>query len=135
MLLLKRLFAASTLLLVLLVGSASGVSAGSLESHIWTENRTDVWVWVTAYNVFGPGVSKIEGAWCVGPHAFDKHGLHAAIREVRFEVTHHGCSHPVLLDKTVFGPPSNVTKSQHTYYVDNKPGGGYVINGAPDRAS
>jgi hypothetical protein len=111
------------------------VAAGSLESHIWTENRTDVWVWVTAYNVFGPLVSEIKGAWCVGPHSFDKHGLHSAIREVRFEVTkNHGCAHPVLLDKTVFGPPSNVTISQHTYYVDNKPGGGYVINGAPERA-
>jgi hypothetical protein len=122
------------LLLTLLVGSFGHVSAGSLESHIYTENRTDVWVWVTAYAVYGVMASKIEGAWCVGPRSFDRHGLHASIREVRFEVTkNHGCAHPVLHDERVFGPPSNVTSSTNTYYVDYQ-GGRYKILGAPSRA-
>ena len=134
MLHLKRVLTVPMLLLALLVSSFGHVSAGSLESHIYTDNRTDVWAWVTAYEVYGPMVSKIQGAWCVGPHSFDKHGLRASIREVRFEVTkNHACAHPVLHDETVFGPASNVTISTHTYYVDYKDGR-YKINGAPNRA-
>ena len=134
MLHLKRILISAVALCLLMVGAFGSVSAGSLESHIYTDNRTDVWVWVTAYNVFGPAVSKIEGAWCVAPHSFDKHGLHEAIREVRFEVTkNHRCGHPVLMDKTVFGPPSNVTISTATYIL-NRSGSGFVIDGAPTRA-
>ena len=134
MLLLKRFLTSAILLCVLVAAAFGNVSAGSLESHIYTDNRTDVWVWVTAYNVFGPLVSEIKGAWCVGPHSFDKHGLRSAIREVRFEVTkNHGCAHPVLMDKTVFGPASNVRISTATYILDHS-GNGFVIHGAPERA-
>jgi len=48
-------------LFALLFGSFGHVSVGSLESHIYTDNRTDVWVGVSAYNVYDPMVS-IEGA-------------------------------------------------------------------------
>lgn len=107
--------------------------AGTLESHIYTKNETKVWVWVTAYTVYGPGVSKIQGAWCVGPDQNDHHGLHASIREVRFEITkNHACAHPVLLDKTEFGPTDQATSSTQQYIIREE-GGRFVILGGRDR--
>jgi len=115
--------------------SSSGVAAraGNLESHIWTRNETNVWVWVTAYTVFGPGISKIQGAWCVGPNQFDKHGVHATIREVRFEITkNNGCAHPVLLDRTEFGPPEGASSTTVTYTIRQE-GSGFQILGGRSR--
>lgn len=129
---LKRIFAVAALIAGVI---ASGVPAraGYSESHIYTKNDTSVWVWVTAYTVYGPGVSKIQGAWCVGPGQFDRHGLHASIREVRFEVTkNHGCAHPVLLDKTEFGPSDAAASTTHQYTIREE-GSRFIILGGRDR--
>ncbi|HEY5258432.1 MAG TPA: hypothetical protein VIJ12_08650 [Candidatus Baltobacteraceae bacterium] len=85
--------------------SSTGFAAGS-ESHIYTNNKSDSWVWITVYQDTsgGPqwgGYSSNEkniGAWCVAPGQFDKHGVHADIYSVRAEVTYSGCSHPVRAD-------------------------------------
>jgi hypothetical protein len=131
MLFLKRVFTAPILLLGLLIGGLGNASAGSFDSHITTHNRTDVWAWVTAYVVYGPGISKIQGAWCVGPRSSDRHTVLGEIRELRFEVTKNsGCKHPVLHNEMVFGPGRTMA---HTYYVDFT-SGRYKINNAPVRA-
>lgn len=120
-------------LVVALIASAVPATAGYTESHIYTKNETKVWVWVTAYTVYGPGVSKIQGAWCVGPDQYDQHGLHASIREVRFEITkNHACAHPVLLDKTEFGPTDQAASSTQRYTIREE-GGRFVILGGRDR--
>ncbi len=128
-----RFLTAFLLLFALVANSGRPAGAGTLESHIYTKNDTNVWVWVTAYQVYGPGVSKIMGAWCVGPQSFDHHGLHANIREVRFEITkNHGCAHPVLLDKTEFGPSDRATATSNTYTIRHE-GSGFQILGGRDR--
>lgn len=129
---LNRLLPVAALVVAVLASGAPG-GAGTLESHIYTKNDTSVWVWVTAYTVFGPGVSKIQGAWCVGPKQYDQHGLRASIREVRFEITkNHACAHPVLLDKTEFGPPDSASSTVRTYTIREE-GSHFVILGGRDR--
>jgi hypothetical protein len=84
------------------------------ESHVWTKNDSDTWVWITVYNPV-----KISGSWCVAPHTLDKHGLKTTLLKVRAEVTHSGCRHPVILDKTLV----------FNTYGPTKPGM-YVLTGA-----
>jgi hypothetical protein len=73
--------------------------AGPGESHVYTHNTTDNWVWITAYEPKPGSYDEINrGAWCVHPHSYDKHGLHAHIRRVRAEVTVRNCAHPVVAD-------------------------------------
>jgi len=76
-------------------------------SHVYTKNNTDKWVWVTAIESngnptnIGPTRSN-AGAWCVGPNAYDKHGLRTVLVAYRAEIMSNSCSHkPNLADKSV----------------------------------
>lgn len=123
---LKRLLAV-TALLAGFIGSAMPAHAGSVESHIDTDNATKVWVWVTAYSLISGW--KIEGAWCVGPGQYDRHGLRAMILKVRFEVTkNHGCAHPVLLDESLQGPRKDLDESRSVYTIHEE-NSHFVISG------
>ena len=90
---------------------------------MYTNNESDAWVWVTTYGLAGDPTSfkgflslyaqqgqmiasgqikgSIQGAWCVKPHSFDKHGVTALIYDVRSDVTKANCAHPVMLDRTM----------------------------------
>ena len=60
---------------------------------------TDAWAWITAYSS-----GYIQGAWCVPPGKTDAtHSFNLRITDLRVEVTHKNCAHPVMLDRTI-GP-------------------------------
>ena len=83
------------------------------ESHIYLDNTSDGYVWVTAYR----NSDKTTGAWCVAPHTFDKHGLRVPTEEVRFEISRGRCQgHPVLFNK-LRGFPFGEGSQRMTYYV------------------
>jgi hypothetical protein len=130
---------AATILLAA-AGFAAAPAAQADESHVYFHNKSDAWVWVTVYKGLGmidgralsvPSPARIYGAYCVAPGAYDQHGLRTAIYEVRAEVTHHGCSHPVMLDQLRGFPYGNGHASNvMTYYVHGK-NGHYVYNNTP----
>jgi hypothetical protein len=107
----KTAFALAAFLLSGLIGT--GVPAGAREdqSHVYVDNSTpDAWVWVTAYT---RTFSKSAGAWCVAPGEQDRHGLKADVAEVRVEVTHKNCAHPVILDQRAGFPKDALTMQYH----------------------
>jgi len=129
-------------LLALLTGTAS---ARHFESHIYFQNNSDAFVWVTVYTTdhtgfdgrkFVPLPGKAIGAWCVAPGKYDQHGVTARIYEVRAEISRDGCQRlPVLVNELRGfpydlpdggGPVSNVM----TYYVHGR-NGNYVYNNNP----
>lgn len=93
------------------------------KSFVYTDNQSDTYVWITVYGnattaasamaQLFPGVGQvltnaqiqgsIQGAWCVAPHSYDKHGLSTQLFDVRAEVmspASKNCAHPVVLDST-----------------------------------
>ena len=132
----------SALALSLLIAGAWCVPASAMESHVYVDNKSDAAVWITAYpkrmcaqvalstHVPCAGGGP-EVAWCVAPHTFDKRGFVNYIYEVRAEVTHPGCRHPVMLDQTRGFPFGNGQKSNTmTYYIHGS-NGKYVFNNTP----
>jgi len=121
--------------LLVAAGSASSAARADTpnESHVYFKNDTSAYVWVTAYDGNYRLATKPQlGAWCVGPHAYDQHGLHAEVGEVRAEVSATGCQHdPVLLNE-LRGFPFHTghEKNTMTYYV-HYTDGKYVYNNTP----
>ena len=121
-------------LIVIGAAFAGQTARADSESHVYFENQSDAWVWVTAYSgTTGGGsvpvisVGKAEGAWCVPPGAFDKHGLRVAIYEVRAEVSARGCQqHPVLLNQLRGFPYAHAGSKTMTYYIHGAKGHGYT---------
>ena len=112
-----------------------------MESHIYVENKSDAFAWITAYTPAGCFLSRatvdlrtcqlehIAKAWCVSPGAFVKTGIANAIYQVRAEVTIRGCSPAVKLDRTL-GFPMNPGVNVMTYYVHGS-NGKYTFNNTP----
>jgi hypothetical protein len=83
-----------------LVLSAFGAgTASAAESHIYTDNKSDAFAWITVYP--GASHSGALGAWCVPPGKYDQHGLTTYVTDVQVEISHKGCQHnPVILKTT-----------------------------------
>jgi hypothetical protein len=77
------------------------------------QNKSDAWAWITVYEHAGRSILK---SFCLAPGASTDIGdfrtmiinppappVPATARpyELRAEVTHKGCSHPVMLDRTL----------------------------------
>lgn len=91
---------------------------GSAQVRVSNQTK-DASVWVTAYN------GKNLGAWCVPPGKVDTHGLSSLVTQVRAEVTHTNCSHPVMLDQTLSFMIHDSATSYHTvsmFYVSGEAG-------------
>jgi hypothetical protein len=146
---LKRFLRAGAIAAFVFAMAGRAALAHTFEGHVWLQNKSDAYVWVTAYTGdhmemaptrWVPIPGKAVGAWCVAPGAFDKHGLRAHLYEVRVEVSAHGCQrNPVLLNQmrgfpydippNLPDPRSHVSLTM-TYYVHGK-NGQYVFNNTP----
>ena len=130
---------------LIVLATATGVASAKQvwESHIYFHNKSDAWVWVTAYTgdhigfdsrKFVPIPGKAIGAWCVAPGAYDQHGVTAHIYEVRAEVTRNSnCRHPVMLNELrgfPYATTGDFTKNTMTYYIHGS-NGRYVYNNTP----
>ena len=87
-------------------------------------NKTpDSWVWVTAYEFVGYGY-KIQGAWCVAPGETSVRHFSQKIKDLRGEVTHQGCSHPVKSDMRFSDP--NLVSHWITSILERQPDGRFT---------
>jgi hypothetical protein len=73
-------------------------TALAAESHIYTDNKSDAYAWITAYP--GASHSGALGAWCVPPGKYDQHGLTTHVTDVQIEVSSTGCQHNPIILKT-----------------------------------
>jgi hypothetical protein len=92
----KKLFLCGAILVCAVFAMQSAAFAARIAVANWTQ---DAWAWVTVY-----GANRvIIGSYCVGPRFSDnrevKKSLNDGASAVRVEVTHKGCSHPVMLDR------------------------------------
>jgi hypothetical protein len=120
-------------LVVVAAAAAPALARSPKESHVYFKNNTNSYVWVTAYDGnYSLGTKPQLGAWCVGPHKYDQHGLNAEVGEVRAEVSTAGCQrHPVLLNELRGFPfHTGYDSNTMTYYV-HYTGGKYVYNNTP----
>jgi predicted GNAT superfamily acetyltransferase len=124
----KRLLLMLCAALVLTYGVRSSASAQNHVSNIAVmHNKSDAWVWVTAYNRWGEILGR---AFCVNPGQRIQYGYTVSyVYEVRVEVTHSGCSHPVYLDQRR-GYPYGYGEMTYTYYVKGT-NGNYTFNETP----
>lgn len=119
------------LALIITLASTGGLPAGAKTpaptNIVVMENNSDAWVWVAAYDIRGQNNGS---AYCVGPGKREsyRHGP-PYVYEVRVEVMHQGCSHPVYLDQRL-GYPYGYNVTTVTYYVHGK-NGRYVYNKTP----
>jgi len=102
----RRLLAA--LVMLIAVGASTvPASADNWLVDIKVQNISDTWAWITIY---GPG-QGIMKAGCVDPRSDKTFSVNTQTYnpgspismpyEVRAEITHKGCSHPVYVDKTL----------------------------------
>ncbi|MDE2481379.1 MAG: hypothetical protein KGN02_04225 [bacterium] len=63
-------------------------------------NNSDAWVWITTYDAGGI-IKQVRFARCVGPNTEKAYMFDQPVTEVRAEVTHANCTHPVMLDRTL----------------------------------
>ena len=109
----KRLFYVVAALAVILAPVLPVRAEENPESHIVIFNRSDAWVWITAYDALDKAEHN-AGAWCVGPNSNDQHGLATPVIAVRAEVTSRDCRHPVRADlRRPF--PHNGNRMTNTY--------------------
>jgi len=111
--------------------------AARYESHIYFQNNSDAYVWVTAYerntDIIPGQMGKTVGAWCVAPGKYDQHGVTARVNEVRAEVSAGGCQRTVVLNELrgfPYGEHDGLTSHTMTYYVHGK-SGHYAYNNNP----
>ncbi len=98
--------------------------ARALAFQITVMNKTaDSWVWVTAYEYVGYGY-KIQGAWCVAPGETSVRHFGQKIKDLRGEVTHQGCSHPVKADVRYSDP--NLVSNWITSILERQPDGRFT---------
>jgi hypothetical protein len=84
----------------LVFGAVVAQPALAGETHIYTNNTSDAFAWITVYQ--GSFHSAVRGAWCVPPGKYDKHGVSATIFETYVEVSQGGCQRHNLLARDVF---------------------------------
>ena len=120
-----RTFAAIAIVALAMSLGLSGV-AKATEGHIYTRNRSNAYVWVTAY-VWAPfGATKIAGAWCVRPGEYDQHGLRdVKVLHVRFELSHFGCQNEPLYLNVIRSFP--VSGEVWTYVVSGDDKASYKV--------
>lgn len=112
---------------IVLASTLPAGAANYVNNVVVLVNKSDAWVWVTAYNRWG----EINGrAYCVAPGGTGSYGHGSTyLYEVRVEVTHQNCSHPVYLDQRR-GYPYGHDSMTYTYYVHGS-NGRYVYNNTP----
>jgi hypothetical protein len=103
-----RRFLVALTLLIAVGASAVPASADNWIVDINIQNISDTWAWITIYS--GPG-RGIMTSGCVNPESdrtftidtqTDNFGNPTTMPyEVRAEITHKGCAHPVYVDKTL----------------------------------
>jgi hypothetical protein len=131
----KSAIAATLAAAFLLAGVAT--AGRRYESHIYFENKSDAFVWVTAYerntDIIPGQMGKTVGAWCVAPGQPDRHGVSARVNEVRAEVSAGGCQRHVALNQLrgfPYGEHDGQFSHTMTYYIHGK-NGTYVYSNTP----
>ena len=88
------------------------------KARVELHNQSDAWIWITAYTVNGATRHPYD-SFCVGPHRNEVHFVKRGyLDEIRGEVTHKNCAHPVMLDRTLGydgKAPYYLTGSNGTY--------------------
>jgi hypothetical protein len=103
-------------------------SAGQIRPYqIKFHNNSDKWAWITVYvhsefNVYGSAT-----AYCVAPHEYSNRVREGADvpYDIRVEVEHNNCSHPVLLDVKMGWD------GKTPYYLTQAPDGKYRVTHTP----
>jgi hypothetical protein len=115
---------AAVLLATISLASAPLAASAAEQSHVYVQNLTKAWVWITVYSktYMGHGnYAGAEGAWCVPPGKYDKHGLTVRIREVRAEISENPNCRVVIRDTgAAFGE-----KITEEFTLDKNPIHGY----------
>jgi hypothetical protein len=93
-------FVFALLVFALFAAPALPSAAGGLSQIRVNDTTKDAWVWVTAYEKV-PFGREIRRVWCVSPEENSSQKIGSIIDEVRVEVTHQNCAHPVYLDATL----------------------------------
>ena len=103
-----RRFLIALALLVAVGASTVPASADNWIVDIKIQNISDAWAWITIYS--GPG-RGIMTSGCVNPQSdrtfqidtqtYNPSSPITMPYEVRAEITHKGCAHPVYVDKTL----------------------------------
>jgi hypothetical protein len=103
-------------------------------SKVYFTNKTDAYVWVTAYEAKqtrrGWDAGSAAGAWCVPPGKDDYHGLHTRLYEVRVEVSNGTCQRPPVMFNGLRGYPAKDRLATWHYYVHGSKGH-YTYNEIP----
>jgi len=76
-------------------------SAGQIRPYqVKFHNESDAWAWVSPYGRFEFNIYAAIHAFCVAPHEYRNFVAEASAvpDDVRIEVEHRNCSHPVMLD-------------------------------------
>jgi len=119
----KRLNILAVATMCALFGAFAPTPALAWEADIYTHNPSDAYAWVTAYS--GSFHSGVQGAWCVPPGKYDKHGLSALVRYVFIEVSQGRCQgHIIAKNELGVNNRTNV----HEYRVTGS-AGNYGIHG------
>jgi hypothetical protein len=84
------------LLAVTFASQAAKAEVGR-ESHIYVNNMSDAYAWVTVYH--GSGHTGVLGAWCVKPRIYDRHGLQTSVYETFVEVSQDRCQGHILVSR------------------------------------
>jgi hypothetical protein len=119
--LLKRL--AAPALCALFIGAMAAQPALADDTRVYTNNTSDAFAWVTVYK--GSWHSSVQGAWCVPPGKYDKHGVDSRLYEVFVEVSQGGCQRHILINKDM-----NVKGLATSELRVGGTGGMYTISGA-----
>jgi hypothetical protein len=104
------------------------VSAGQIRQYqVQFHNRSDMWAWITVYTYGEFNHYGILKAYCVAPHADNNRVEWASDvpHEVRIEVEHQGCSHPVVKDVKMGWD------GRTPYYLTRTPDGNYRVSHTP----
>jgi hypothetical protein len=107
--------------------SSTMPARAATESHVWVQNDSDKWAWITVYqdtneSIMGHKFDEVNhGAWCVAPHTFDKHGLRTGLSRVSAEITQKNCAHPVSITLSAAFPHSGGIQT-NTYHVAGQDG-------------
>jgi hypothetical protein len=119
----KRIHILAVAAMCALFSAFAPTPASAWSAHIYTHNTSDAYAWVTAYS--GSFHSGVQGAWCVPPGKYDKHGLSALVRYVYIEVSQGRCQgHIIAKEELDTRNKANVQEYRVTGHS-----GQYVIGG------
>jgi len=116
----KRLLVALCAALVLAYAApAAAPAANTVLNTMVLNNKSDAWVWVTAYNRWGEILGK---PFCINPRMVGRYTFSMFyVYEVRAEIARAGCSHPLYADWRR-GYPYGHNEVTYTYYVKGENG-------------